>query len=291
MSLEQPGRRLRELLADTTQPVVMPGAFNALAARAIEQAGFPAVYVSGAGMANAAYALPDVGLTTLSELTAHTKAICSAVALPVVVDADTGFGEAINAARTIAELQHAGAAGCHLEDQQLPKRCGHLRGKTLVPAEAMCEKLRAAVAAREGGFVIIARTDARGVEGFDSAVQRARQYLDAGADGIFPEALESKEEFEQFAKKVRAPLLANMTEFGQSPMLSVTELGRMGYRMMIFPQSLLRVAFKAIGGLLEDLRREGTQAGWLERMQTRAQLYELLGYNALEAIDAAARKE
>lgn len=292
MSLDGPGRRLRELLADTARPVVMPGAFNALAAKAIQRAGFPAVYVSGAGLANAVYALPDVGLTTLSELAAHTQAICSAVSLPVVVDADTGFGEAINAARTVQELQRAGAAGCHLEDQQLPKRCGHLKGKSLVSAEAMCEKLRAAIAGRDDpDFLIIARTDARGVEGLAAAVERAQGYLDAGADAIFPEALKSKAEFEQFAKTVKAPLLANMTEFGQSPLLSVAELGQMGYRMVIFPQSLLRVAFQAIDGLLEDLQRAGTQTRWLERMQTRSQLYELLGYEALEAIDAAAHKE
>jgi methylisocitrate lyase len=292
MSLKRPAHRLRELLADTTKPVVMPGAFNALAAKAIERAGFDGVYVSGAGMANAVFALPDVGLTTLSELFAHTKSITTAVALPVIVDGDTGFGEAINAARTIGELHRAGAAGCHLEDQQLPKRCGHLKGKTLVPAEAMCEKIRAAVAAKPvADFVLIARTDARGVEGFDSAVERAKRYLEAGADAIFPEALKNAEEFEQFARQVKAPLLANMTEFGQSPLLSVTELGQLGYRMVVFPQSLLRVAFKAIGELLGDLRKTGTQTAWVERMQTRSQLYELLGYDALEAIDAAARKE
>ncbi|MCK6483903.1 MAG: methylisocitrate lyase [Phycisphaerae bacterium] len=278
--------------------VPMPGAFNALCARAIERAGFEAVYVSGAGMSNAVYGLPDVGLTTLSECAVHVRAIAGAVRVPVLVDADTGFGEAINAARTVTELQSAGAAGMHLEDQILPKKCGHLDGKEVVPVDAMVEKIRAAVAARgDPEFVILARTDAAAVEGLDAAIQRGREYLNAGADGLFPEAMTSADDFRRFARAFehaqtvggeRPILLANMTEFGKSPLLPLSELAEMGYRIVIYPQTALRVAFGAIEHLLADLRRDGSQAGWLERMQTRKELYDLLDYDGLAAIDRAA---
>src|SRR5262249_26645909 len=280
--------------------VAMPGAFNALCARAIERAGFEAVYISGAGLSNAVYGLPDVGLTTLSEAAAHAHAICNAVGVPVLADADTGFGEAVNAARTVAELEAAGLGGIHLEDQVLPKKCGHLDGKDVVPAEAMAQKIRAAIAVRrDPSFMIMARTDGRAIEGFEKAIDRAKRYLDAGADGIFPEALQSADEFNRFATALRGcgsgakpgeppPLLANMTEFGKSPLMSVAELGDMGYRMIIFPQTALRVAFAAVYAMLADLKKAGHQRDWLNRMQTRAALYELLDYDGLTAIDRAA---
>ena len=280
-------RRLRDLIASKTVP--MPGAFNALAARAIERAGFEAIYVSGAGLANAVYGLPDVGLTTLSEAVAHAKSIVTATTVPVIVDGDTGFGEAINAARTVAEFEAVGVSGMHLEDQILPKKCGHLDGKGLVSPQDMAEKIRAACAARsDRDFLIIARTDARGVTSFDDAVDRAKRYLDAGADAIFPEAMTHADELAAFATAVKCPLLANMTEFGKTPLLSLAELSRIGYRMVIYPQTALRVAFGAITAMLADLKRDGHQSGWIDRMQTRKQLYDLLDYDGLNAIDQAA---
>jgi len=198
--------------------VVMPGAFNAATARLIERCGFSAVYISGAGLANATAGVPDIGLLTLSEVSQLAGYIADAVSIPALADADTGFGGAENVARTVRTFERIGLAGMHLEDQEFPKRCGHLTGKTLVPVDEMSQKLRAAVSARrDKDFLIVARTDARAVEGLDSAVQRAKAYLEAGADAIFPEALQSAGEFRNFARKVRAPLMANMTEFGKSP--------------------------------------------------------------------------
>ncbi len=280
-------KRLRELIA--ADIVQMPGAFNALAARAAEKAGFQAVYVSGAGLSNAVYGLPDVGMVTLTEAVCHARAIAASVNVPIVVDGDTGFGEAMNAARTVREMEAAGVSGIHFEDQVLPKRCGHLDGKELISPDAMSEKIRAACAARsDPDFLIIARTDARGVTSFDDAVDRARRYLDAGADAIFPEAMQTREELAAFADQVKAPLLANMTEFGKTPLLPLSELRRMGYRMAIYPQTALRVAFKAVADLLADLKNRGDQSAWIDRMQTRAELYELLDYDGLNKIDAAA---
>jgi len=280
---------LRRLISSKT--VQMPGAFNALCARAIEKAGFEAVYVSGAGLSNAVYGLPDVGMITMTEAIRHARTICAAVSLPVVVDGDTGFGEAMNTARTVTEMEAAGVAGIHLEDQVLPKKCGHLDGKELIPAQAMAEKLRAACAARsDKDFLIIARTDARGVTSFDDAVDRAKRYLDAGADAIFPEAMASADELAKFAAAVKAPLLANMTEFGKTPLLPLAELERLGYRMVIYPQTALRVAFGAITSMLGDLKRAGDQNGWIDRMQTRRELYDLLDYDGLESIDRAATR-
>lgn len=280
-------RRLRELVADHL--VQLPGAFNALVARAIERAGFEAIYVSGAGLANAVFGLPDVGLVTLTEAVAHTKAICAAVNIPVVVDGDTGFGEAMNVARAVCEFEAAGASAIHLEDQVLPKRCGHLDGKALITVEAMEEKIRAACAARrDPDFMIIARTDARGVTSFADAVERAQRYLAAGADAIFPEAMLSADELAEFARQVPAPLLANMTEFGKTPLLTLSELRRLGYRMVIYPQTALRTALGAITAMLADLKHDGDQMAWVARMQTRAELYELLNYDGLKKIDDAA---
>jgi methylisocitrate lyase len=271
--------------------VQIPGAFNALAARAIEKAGFDAVYVSGAGLANAVFGLPDVGLVTLSEAVEHARRICAAVKVPVLVDADTGFGEAINVARTVTEMEAAGVSAIHLEDQVLPKKCGHLDGKQLIPTDAFVEKIRGACAARrDPDFLIIARTDARGVTTFDDAVDRANRCLDAGADAIFPEALVSVEEMAEFARRVSAPLLANMTEFGKTPLLPLAELERLGYRMVIYPQTALRTAFGAISAMLSDLKRDGDQSGWVEHMQTRRELYELLDYDGLSAVEEAVKR-
>jgi len=271
-------RRLRELIAKGC--VAMPGVPNAAMARQVEQAGFDAVYVSGAGMANATAGVPDIGLLTLTEVAQLAGYIVNAVNIPAIVDADTGFGGPENVARTIRELERAALAGCHIEDQEFPKRCGHLAGKTLVPAEEMMEKIQTAVAARrDPDFLIIARTDARGVEDFASAVERAQKYMEAGADAIFPEALQNADEFRDFAKEVEIPLLANMTEFGKSPLLSFSELAEFGYRMVIFPMSAMRVALKASEEFLCALKKSGTQADWIDEMQTRQELYELLDYD------------
>jgi len=260
--------------------VVMPGVFNAATARLVERAGFSAVYISGAGLANATAGVPDIGLLSLSEVAQLSGYIAEAVRIPALVDADTGFGGPQNVARTIQELERAGLAGMHLEDQTFPKRCGHLAGKSLSSAEEMVEKIRVAVRARQDrDFLIVARTDARAVEGFDSAVERAHNYLKAGADAIFPEALQSAKEFREFAAQVRAPLLANMTEFGRSPLLTVRQLAGMGYRMVIFPMTAFRVSMRSSERFLADLKRRGTQQRWLGQMQTRDELYDLLEYN------------
>src|SRR5467141_4141857 len=270
--------RLRELIAKGA--VMMPGVPNASMARQVEQVGFDAVYISGAGMANATAGVPDIGLLTLTEVVRLAGYIASAVKIPAIVDADTGFGGSENVARTIRELEAAGLAGCHIEDQEFPKRCGHLSGKSLVGVEEMAERIKAAVAARhDPDFMIVARTDARAVEDFDRTVDRAQNYLAAGADAIFPEALQSAEEFRDFANEIDLPLLANMTEFGKSPLLSFEELSDFGYRMVIFPMSAFRVAMKASEGFLRVLKKSGTQKDWLDKMQTRQDLYDLLEYD------------
>ena len=270
--------RLRELIRDGC--VAMPGVFNAAMGRLVEQSGFDAVYISGAGLCNATAGVPDVGLLTLTEVAQLAGYIARAVKIPWIVDADTGFGGAENAARTMEEFERAGLAGCHIEDQEFPKRCGHLAGKSLVDIEDMNEKIAAAAAAkRDKDFLLIARTDARAVESFDQAVERARSYLAAGADAIFPEALQNEREFRDFAKEVKAPLLANMTEFGKSPLLSLGQLADLGYRMVIYPQTAFRVSMFAAGQMLRDLKKSGTQAAWIDRMQTRKELYDLLGYD------------
>lgn len=282
-------KRLRQLIEKDILQI--PGAFNALAARAVEKAGFEAVYLSGAGLSNAVFGLPDVGLITLTEAVDHARRVVHAVKVPVIVDGDTGFGDTINAARTVSEFEASGVSAVHLEDQVLPKKCGHLDGKELVSTAAMVEKIRAAVAARcDRDFMIIARTDARGVTSFDDAVDRAKRYLDAGADAIFPEAMQSADELAKFAQSVKAPLLANMTEFGKTPLLPLDALRKLGYRMVIYPQTALRVAFKAIQAMLADLKKTGDQTKWLDRMQTRKELYDLLDYDGLEQIDRAVTK-
>ncbi len=260
--------------------VAMPGVPNASMARQVEQAGFDAVYISGAGLANCTAGLPDIGLLTLNEVATLAGFIARAVSIPSIVDADTGFGGAENVGRTIYELERAGLAGCHLEDQEFPKRCGHLAGKRLVELEEMSAKIRAAVTARQDSdFLVIARTDSRALENFDGVVKRAQAYLEAGADAIFPEALQTKEEFRTFAREVNAPLLANMTEFGKSPSLGAQELGEMGYRMVIFPQSAFRVSMKTTEEFFRALKAAGSPNDWLDRMQTRKELYATLDYD------------
>jgi len=271
-------KRFRELIA--AGPVMLPGVPNASMARQVERRGFDGVYVSGAGMANATAGVPDIGLLTLTEVAQLAGYIARAVKIPAIVDADTGFGGSENVARTIREFEAAGLAGCHIEDQEFPKRCGHLAGKSLVDVEEMTEKVKAAVAARrDPDFMIIARTDARAAEDFDRTVDRAQRYIKAGADAIFPEALQSEQEFRDFANAIDVPLLANMTEFGKSPLHSFEELAGFGYRMVIFPQSAFRVSMKASEEFLRALKKSGSQKEWLDKMQTRQKLYELLDYD------------
>lgn len=278
--------RLRSLL--DAGCVAMPGAINALSARLIESMGFEAMYLSGAVLANSVGGMPDVGMMTLTESEAHSAAIARVTTIPIIADADTGYGEADNAARTVRVLEQAGVSGIHLEDQVFPKRCGHLEGKELVPAEDFCEKLAAAAAAKSSSdFLLIARTDARGVVGFEEAVRRAKRYLEAGADAIFPEGLRSADEFRAFAEQVDIHLLANMTEFGTTPYLKVEDFAAMGYNMVIFPVTLQRAAMHAMAAVLETIRRDGSQAAALDKMQTRQELYDLLGYEGKVAQPAA----
>ena len=270
--------RLRRLIAKGA--MLLPGVPNAAMARQVERAEFDAVYVSGAGMANATAGVPDIGLLTLTEVAQLAGYIAKAVKIPAIVDGDTGFGGSENVARTIRELEAAGLAGCHIEDQEFPKRCGHLAGKSLVDVEEMTEKIRTAVAARrDPDFMIIARTDVRAVEDFDRTLDRALRYVEAGADAIFPEALQSEQEFRDLVGEIAVPLLANMTEFGKSPLLSFQDLAGLGYRMVIFPQSAFRVSMKASEDFLRALKESGSQREWLGEMQTREELYKLLDYD------------
>jgi len=269
---------LRQLLESGT--VAMPGAINALSARLIESMGFDAMYLSGAVLANSVGGVPDVGLMTLTEAEAHAKAIARVTTIPIIADADTGYGEADNTARTVRVMEEAGVSGIHLEDQVFPKRCGHLEGKELVPAEHFCEKIQAAARAKNSDdFVLIARTDARGVIGLDETIRRANLYIEAGADAVFPEGLRSADEFADVAKKVKTYLLANMTEFGTTPYLSVEDFAKLGYRMVIFPVTLQRAAMKAMENVLTEIRATGTQKSMLDQMQTRQALYDLLEYS------------
>lgn len=265
----------------------MPGAYNAITAKLVEAAGFSAVYITGAGVTNALTGFPDIALLTLTEMAQQTKYIADAIRLPCISDADTGYGDTLNVARAVREFEASGLAGIHLEDQIAPKRCGHLDGKQVLSADDMARKIAAAAKARrDPDFFLIARTDARSIEGLDAAIDRALLYLDAGADAIFPEALQSEEEFAEFARRVPAPLLANMTEFGKSPLLSVSQLEAMGYRMVIFPMTQFRVMMKASEILLQELKEAGTQQGFLDRMQTRQELYQLIDYPGYQAFDA-----
>lgn len=250
-----------------------------------QRLGFAAVYLSG-GALSASLGLPDVGLITLTEVAQQVQAIVQAVRLPLICDADTGFGSSVNVERTVRLLEATGAAGLHLEDQELPKRCGHLSGKSLISAEEMVAKLRAAVAARhDPDFVLIARTDARGVLGLEEAIRRGRLYKEAGADVIFPEALESADEFAQFARDVGGPLLANMTEFGRSPLLEREALGALGYRLVLYPLTAFRAALRAAEYALRHLASHSQQLDLLSQLYTRAELYDLLDYAGYEERD------
>ena len=279
---------LRELIEQQT--VILPGAFNALTAQQIQQAGFEAGYVSGAGVA-ASRGLPDIGLLSMTEVVSDARTIANAVTIPMLADADTGYGEPLAVMRTVQEFEHAGLAGIHIEDQESPKRCGHLPGKRLVSATAMARKIGAAVEARQNqDFMIVARSDARAIEGMDATVMRALAYIEAGADAVFPEALESADEFATFATALSShglnvPLVANMTEFGKTPYLSIKDFSALGYRIVLFPLTALRVATKAVEIVLDELKCIGTQRGSLDQMQTRAELYHLLRYSDFEARD------
>ncbi|ONH27490.1 methylisocitrate lyase [Pseudofrankia asymbiotica] len=280
---------LREALAASRSgdsgPLRFPGAFNPLSALLIQRLGFDGVYVSGAVL-SADLGLPDIGLTTLTEVAGRSGAIARVTDLPAIVDADTGFGEPMNVARAIQVLEDAGLAGCHLEDQVNPKRCGHLDGKSVVETAEMVRRVRAAVAARrDPNFVICARTDARAVEGLDAAADRARAYVDAGADMIFPEAMADLDEFAAIREAVDVPLLANMTEFGKSELFTATQLESVGVNLVIYPVTLLRLAMGAVEDGLRRIRDEGTQAGLVDRMQHRARLYELLDYADYNVFD------
>jgi methylisocitrate lyase len=265
--------------------VRLPGVHDPLAALLARKAGFEALYVSGAGLA-ATLALPDLGVLALGELVFFTRAICRASGLPVLVDGDTGYGEALNVVRLVRELEEAGAAAVQLEDQVLPKKCGHLSDKRLVPAEEMARKVRAAVRATRH-LRVVARTDAVEVEGLESAIRRARLYREAGAHAIFPDALRSAAELRAFASAVDAPLLANMTEFGRTPLLPASELASLGFKMVIWPVSALRVAARAMEDLYRELAETGSQVAFLDRMQTRRELYDTIDYHAYEALDTS----
>jgi methylisocitrate lyase len=267
--------------------VRMPGAFNPLSARLIEEKGFEGVYVSGAVIA-ADLGLPDIGLTTLTEVAARAGAISRMTELPALVDADTGFGEPMNVARTVQTLEDAGVAGLHIEDQVNPKRCGHLDGKQVVDGDTAIKRIRAAVdARRDPNLLIMARTDIRAVEGIEAAVSRAKALVDAGADAIFPEAMADLPEFETIRRAVDVPILANMTEFGKSDLFTTAQLEGVGVNIVIYPVSLLRVAMGAAERALDALVADGSLASEVPGMQTRARLYELLDYEAYNRFDTS----
>ncbi len=276
------GDRLAALWAEPGI-VGIPGAHDPLAALLARQAGFRALYLSG-GALSASLALPDLGVLTLGELAFFTRAIVRASGLPVVVDGDTGYGEALNVMRLVRELEDAGAAAVQLEDQVLPKKCGHLSDKRLVAPEEMARKIAAAVRAARH-LRVVARTDAAEQEGLDRTIARARLYREAGAHVIFPEALRTVDELRRFSAAIPGPLLANVTEFGRTPLLPAEELARLGYKLVIWPVSGLRVAAAAMAAFYADLARTGTQSAWLDRMQTRTALYRLIGYHDYEALD------
>jgi methylisocitrate lyase len=282
--LASAGKRFRDLLA---RPGIlqMPGAHNGLAALQARDAGFEAHYLSGAAM-TASMGLPDLGIITVDEVCFFIRQIARATGLPILVDGDTGYGEALNAMHMVRSFEEAGAAAVHIEDQVLPKKCGHLNDKRLVSADEMAAKVAAAATARRH-LCIIARTDAAASEGLDGAVARAERYLAAGADAIFPEALTSIEMFREFAARVKAPLLANMTEFGRTPQLSAAEFEALGYKMVIWPVSALRVAAKAQGELYATIARDGSPAALIPRMQTRAELYATIRYSDYESLDSS----
>lgn len=262
-----------------------PGSISPLVSMLIEEIGFDGIYISGAVLAND-LGLPDIGLTTLSEISSRGGAIANASNLPAIIDIDTGFGESMSVVRTIHELEDAGLSGCHLEDQVNPKRCGHLDNKSIVPAAEMIKKVKAAAdGKRDENFVVIARSDAKASEGMNAMIDRIKAYVDAGADMIFPEALHSEEEFEQVRKAVKVPLLANMTEFGKSKLLDAKTLENLGYNMVIYPVTTLRLAMKAVEDGLRHIKKHGSQAAIVDNMQHRKRLYEILQYEKYNQFD------
>jgi methylisocitrate lyase len=262
-----------------------PGAYNPLVALLIEQTGFDGVYISGAVMANS-LGLPDIGLTTLSEVSATASQIAKVTSLPSIMDIDTGFGETMNVVRTIKEVEFLGVAGCHIEDQVNPKRCGHLDNKSIVPIDEMIKKVNAAAKAKtDPNFLLIARTDAKATEGLQKAIDRAKAYVDAGADMIFPEAMNDESDFEAFRKAIKVPLLANMTEFGKSKLLSKNQLQNLGYNMVIYPVTTQRLAMKAVEDGLAVIKQTGTQESLVDKMQTRKRLYEVIDYENYNTFD------
>ena len=278
------GDRFRALLA-RDEILQMPGAHNGMAALQAKAAGFEALYLSGAGM-SASMGLPDLGVITVDEVCFFIRQVSRACGLPVLVDGDTGYGEALNVMHMVRSFEDAGAAAVHIEDQLLPKKCGHLNDKKLAAPADMAAKIAAAVKARRHLY-IIARTDAAASEGLEGAVARAGRYLDAGADAVFPEALADHEMLREFVRRVQAPLLANMTEFGRTPFCTAREFGEMGYKMVIWPVSALRVAARAQEELFAAIRRDGGAQSMLPRMQSRSELYALIGYHDYEALDAS----
>jgi methylisocitrate lyase len=279
---DTPGKRFREAV-QAEQPLQVVGVVNAFCALLAERAGFSALYLSGAGVANASHGLPDLGMTGLGDVLEDARRITAATDLPVLVDADTGFGGAFNIARTVRELGRAGSAGMHIEDQVGTKRCGHRPGKRLVPDQEMVDRVKAAVDARsDESFVVMARTDAYSVEGLDRAIQRAGRYVDAGADMIFAEAMTTLDEYKRFACEVSVPVLANVTEFGRTPLFTVDELRGAGVAMALYPLSAFRAMNDAAMRVYQALRGEGTQKGLIDQMQTRDELYDILDYHRYE---------
>jgi methylisocitrate lyase len=276
------GARFRSAVA-AERPLQIVGTINAYTALLAGEAGHRAIYLSGAGVANASFGLPDLAMTTLVDVCEDTRRITGVTELPLLVDADTGFGGAFMIGRTVRELHRAGAAGCHLEDQVASKRCGHRPGKALVDAAEMCDRLKAAVDARpDAGFVIMARTDAHAVEGQQAALERAAAYVEAGADMIFAEALTTLEEYREFTAAIDVPVLANLTEFGRTPLFTTAELAGAGIAMTLYPLSAFRAMAKAALGVYAAIRRDGTQQAVVAAMQTRTELYDVLGYQAYE---------
>jgi carboxyvinyl-carboxyphosphonate phosphorylmutase len=278
--------QLRQLLREPGI-IVAPGAYDCLTAKLIAREGFPAVYMTGAGTALTRLGQPDLGVATLSEMVANAAAMASTVAIPLIADADTGYGGALNVYRTVREYEKAGVAALHIEDQVFPKRCGHLEGKQVVPIEEMAIKLRAAIEARtDEDFVLIARTDALAVTGLDDTLRRCHAYVEAGADVLFVEALRSREEIERIVREVHVPLLYNFVEHGKSPLLPVDELQRLGFKVVIFPGSIMLAVLPLVRQILAEIKQRGTTDALLDRMTNVVELFETMGLSDMLALDA-----
>lgn len=288
---DSPGSRFRQAWQDET-PLQIPGTINAYCALMAEQAGFRAIYLSGAGVANASFGMPDLGMTSMTDVVSDIERITSVSELPLLVDCDTGWGHALCIARTVKSFIKSGAAGLHIEDQQAAKRCGHRPNKSIVETDEMVDRIHAAVDARtDESFVIMARTDALASEGVDASIERCQQYVEAGADAIFAEAITDPVEYKKFTSSLSVPVLANMTEFGMSPLMSVEELERVGVQMVLYPLSAYRAMSAAAQSVFQAIRSDGTQKNVLDRMQTRDELYQVLNYHQYEQqIDQILRK-